>query len=71
MTWDGGDDHFFTGLKSELGLGYADFVMMPDVVYSVMLAEGGEPQNDLTAAECLSEDGDRFWGSWMLKFIQP
>ena len=71
VTWDGGGDHFFTGLKSELGLGYADFAMLPDVVYSVQLAEGGEPKNDLTTAECLSEDGDRFSGSWLLKFIQP
>ena len=71
VTWDGGEDHFFTGLKSELGLGYADFVMTPDVVYTVQLVEGGEAGNDLSAAECLSEDGDRFWGSWMLKFIQP
>jgi hypothetical protein len=71
VTWDGGEDHFFTGLKSELGLGYADFVMTPEVVYRVQLADGGEPENDLSAAECLSEDGDRFWGSWMLKYIQP
>jgi hypothetical protein len=71
VTWDGGEDHFFTGLKSELGMGYGDFVMTPDVVYTVQLAEGGEPENDLSAAECVSEDGERFWGSWMLKYIQP
>jgi hypothetical protein len=71
VTWDGGEDHFFTGLKPELGLGYADFLMTPDVVYSIYLAEGGQSVNDLSAAECLSEEGSRYWGSWMLEFIQP
>jgi hypothetical protein len=71
VTWDGGEDHFFTGLKPELGMGYADFVMTPEVVYSLHLAEGGQAVNDLTAAECLSEDDNRYWGSWMLTFVQP
>jgi hypothetical protein len=70
VTWDGGEDHFFTGLKPELSLGYADFLMTPGVVYSLRLEDGGPTVNDLTAAECLSEDGSRFWGSWMLTFIQ-
>ena len=71
VTWDEGENHFFTGLKPELGLGYADFVMTPSVVYSVRLADGGQPVNDLTAAECQAEDGSRFWGSWLLIFVQP
>lgn len=71
VTWDGGEDHFFTGLKPELGLGYADYLMTPEVVYSLHLAEGGKVVNDLTAAECLLEDGSRSWGSWMLAFVQP
>jgi len=71
MTWDGGEDHFFTGLKPELGQGYADFLMTPEVVYSLQIADGGQAVNDLTAAECLLDDGSRYWGSWMLTFIQP
>jgi hypothetical protein len=71
VTWDEGENHFFTGLKPELGLGYADFVMTPSVVYSIRLADGGQPVNDLTAAECQAEDGSRFWGSWLLIFVQP
>ena len=70
VTWDGGEDHFFTGLKPELSLGYADFLMTPGVVYSLRLVDGGQTVNDLTAAECLSDDGSRYWGSWMLTFIQ-
>ncbi len=71
VSWDGGEDHFFTGLKPELGLGYADFVMTPEVVYSLHLADGSQAVHDLTAAECLLEDESRHWGSWLLSFIQP
>ena len=71
VTWDGGEDQFFTGLKPELGLGYADFLMNPEVVYSLMLIEGGNSVSDLTAAECQLEDGSRYWGSWQLTFTQP
>ena len=71
VTWDGGENHFFTGLKPELGLGYADFTMTPDVVYSLRLAAGGQPVNDLTPAECQADDGSRYWGAWLLVFVQP
>jgi hypothetical protein len=71
VTWEGGEDHFFTGLQPELGLGYGDFAMLPDVYYSIHLAGGGSAVDDLTAAECVSEDESRYWGSWFLTFIQP
>ena len=71
VTWDGGEDHFFTGLQPELGLGYADFVMTPSVVYSISLPDGGQAAVALKAAECVSEAGSRFWGSWFLTFFQP
>lgn len=71
VTWEGGEDNFFTGLKPELGPGYADFLMVPGVVYSLTLVNGGQAASDLAAAECLSADQSQFWGSWMLTFIQP
>ena len=71
VTWTGGEDHFFTGLKPELGLGYADFLMTPGVVYSLSLAEAGQSVDQITAAECIADDESRYWGSWMLTFIQP
>ncbi|MFZ0531622.1 MAG: hypothetical protein WAM09_00445 [Anaerolineales bacterium] len=71
VSWDGGEDHFFTGLKPELGLGYGDFVMTPEVVYSIRLADGGQAVNDLTVAACLADDDSRYWGSWFLTFVQP
>ena len=71
VGWDGGEDHFFTGLKPELGLGYADFSMSPGVVYTLRLAEGGQIIPNLTPTECEAEDGERYWGTWLLVFQQP
>jgi hypothetical protein len=71
VSWEGGEDHFFTGLKPDMGPGYADFTMTPGVVYTLRLADGGEPVEDLTAAECEAEGGSRYWGSWLLVFSQP
>jgi hypothetical protein len=71
VNWEGGEEHFFTGLKPELGSGYADFAMIPEVRYNLRLAAGGEPVQGLTAMECEKADGARYWGSWKLVFIQP
>jgi hypothetical protein len=70
VRWEGGEDYFVTGLKPELNLGYADFLMTPGVEYSLQLASGGEAATGLTALECESEAG-RFWGNWRLTFVQP
>jgi len=71
VTWDGGEDHFFTGLQPELGLGYADFVMTPEVVYSIHLANGDQTAGPLTAAKCVADDNSQYWGSLFLTFVQP
>jgi len=71
VTWQGGEDRFFTGFKPELGLGYADFTMTPGVSYALRLADGGQPVSNLTAQECEAADGQRFYGSWRLVFVQP
>lgn len=78
VTWDGGEappgrgeERFFTGLKPELGLGYADFSLTPGVSYALRLADGGQPVSNLTAQECVAADGQRFYGSWRLVFVQP
>lgn len=73
VTWSGGEERFFTGLKPEFGLGYADFTMTPGVRYTIQLlpsaAAGGQPVNNLEASEC-ETDGKRFWGVWKLNFVQ-
>jgi hypothetical protein len=71
ITWDSGDDFFFTGLKPEIGLGYADFLMDPGVLYQVRMADGGQSVPDITPAECETESGSRYWGSWQLVFTRP
>jgi hypothetical protein len=71
LNWAGGEEHFFTGLKPELGLGYADFAMSPDISYTLRLADGSQLITDLTAEQCTADNGDTIWGSWELIFIQP
>jgi hypothetical protein len=71
VTWSDGEDHFFTGLKPEFGLGYADFRMTLDVLYSLRLVGGSQVITDLLAAECETEEGQRIMGSWELIFVQP
>lgn len=60
VTWDGGDDHFFTGLKPEEDPGYGDFLMTPGAAYTVeLLAAGGGASSpalaDLAAFTCTGD----------------
>jgi len=71
ITWSNGEEHIFTGLKPELGHGYADFLMTPEVTYSVRMADGGTPASELSAPECENTDGDPYLGGLRLTFQQP
>jgi len=72
IQWpDNHEEHFFTGLQPDLGLGYADFTMAEGIVYLVRLADGGAPVSDLTAPTCETSSGDTFWGVLRLTFVQP
>ena len=71
ITWSNGEERIFTGLKPELGHGYADFLMTPDVAYSVRMADGGTPASDLSAPECESSNGELYLGGIRLTFQQP
>ena len=70
VSWDGGEEHFFSGLKPEFGLGYADFEMQTGTVYNLQLASGGETAPGLTPTECQGEDGSVWFGSWRVNYIQ-
>jgi hypothetical protein len=70
VKWDGGQEHIFTGLKPELGNGYADFVMTPGVVYSVQINSGSAVAKDLQTPPCESS-GAKWWGNAILVFRQP
>ncbi|MFQ5923463.1 MAG: hypothetical protein ACE5M4_11530 [Anaerolineales bacterium] len=70
VVWDTGQDHFFTGLKPELGLGYGDFAMTEDVSYTLQLADSQQPITNLAAHECEGEGDEPYLGSWLLQFEQ-
>ena len=72
VSWNTGEDRFFTGLWPEMGEGYADFQMAPGVDYDVTLAgfradtaEG--LSSDLSAGICPT---DTLALNWRLAFQQ-
>jgi len=71
ITWENGEEKFFTGLKPELGSGYADFIMTPDVSYSIQLAAGSDMADGLAAPTCQNPGGDSYHGGIKLTFQQP
>jgi len=71
VTWDGGGEKFFTGFKPEIGNGYADFIMTPNVTYSVQLARGSDIVSGLTTPTCQASNGETFFGGIKLTFQQP
>jgi hypothetical protein len=71
ITWDSGEDVFFTGLKPELGNGYADFQMEPGISYSIQLDLGSEIATDLTGPTCQTSNGETYVGGYKLNFQQP
>ena len=71
VVWDTGQDHFFTGLKPELGLGYGDFTMTVGVIYTVQVVKSESPITGLTAEDCFEDGDESFPGSWLLTFQQP
>ena len=72
VEWDGGFDHFFTGLKPDQGLGYGDFTMNPGIDYTLHLAASpGAVAEGLSAQLCASTSGPNYYGSWLIVFRQP
>ncbi len=68
VEWASGQEHFFTGLKPELGAGYGDFEMAAEERYSVHPANSPNAVvNGLRIPECPDGSG----GSWRLVFQQP
>lgn len=71
ITWDTGGEEFFTGLKPELGNGYADFLMFPDTSHAVQLAVGSEIATNLVPPACQTPGGESYLGGYKLTFLQP
>jgi hypothetical protein len=71
ITWSGGEEHIFTGLKPELGHGYADYLMTPEVTYSIRMADGGTPASGVSAPTCTATDDNTYLGGIRITFQQP
>jgi hypothetical protein len=70
VRWDEEEDHFFTGLKPEMGLGYGDFTMSQGLSYTVTLSGSSETTTELSVEECMEEEVE-YPGSWLLTFVKP
>jgi hypothetical protein len=66
VRWDGQDGHFFTGLKPEVGPGYADFGLAKGQTYQVVVI-GAESQvaQDIVADTC---EGQGYLATWQVVF---
>ena len=71
ISSDAGEESFFTGLKPEIGDGYADYVMQAGTVYSLRVAHSGNPVTGLTAPACPDSNGQTYTGGLKLTFQQP
>ena len=71
ITWNGGENTFYTGLYPLISPGYADLQMATGTVYSLRVGEAGEVVADLRADDCKASDGTIFPGGWKLLFTQP
>lgn len=67
VTWNGGQESFYTGFAPEISPGYADFVMNPKVVYSIRVGEGGETLTGISIPDCLVTS---IVGGYRLKYQQ-
>lgn len=71
VTWDRGEDRFFTGFKPELGNGFADFVMEAGTLYNIRIVTGGAFVPDVSAPVCTDPNGVDYPGGLLLTFQQP
>ncbi len=68
VRWEAGSDHFFTGLKPAVDLGYGDFQMDPDTQYQVELTGLATPVSGVKAPACSRGDGSVYYGGVRLWF---
>ena len=70
VTWSNGEEYIFTGLKPEIGHGYADYLMSPEITYSLRMASGGDQISNLTVPACTASDGSPYNGGLRVTFQQ-
>ena len=71
VSWEAGLQNIFTGLKPELGLGYADFIMTPGLSYTIQIQTAYQAFTGISSPECESADGSMYPGGLVLIFQQP
>lgn len=74
ITWANGEEHFFTGLKPELGFGYADFNMSEQILYTLTIPNGSTSLSGLRSPKCnlpQNQGGKAYPGGIHLEFKQP
>jgi hypothetical protein len=71
VAWENGEDAFFTGFKPEVGNGYADYLMTPNINYTLRLAAGSDIATGLIVPTCQTSSGEAFLGGIKLTFQQP
>ena len=64
--WSGGDEHFFTGLKPEIGSGYADLDLQRGEAYQVVVV-GAESQV-AQGIEALVCENKEYLATWQVLF---
>jgi hypothetical protein len=62
---------FYTGLKPELGLGYADFSAEPGLSYELEIPDSGLVISDIEVPTCQTDSEDSYWGSWEIYITYP
>ena len=62
---------FYTGLKPELGLGYADYSAEPGLTYQLEIPDSGLIITDIEVPTCLNESEESYWGSWEIYITHP
>lgn len=71
ISWANGEEHIFTGLQPENGVGYADYLMSPKINYGIRFVSGGVSIANLAAPDCPNSQGATRMGGLKLVFQQP
>lgn len=69
VHWAAGEDRFFSGLKPEHGLAYADFVMQPGRQYRIEMPGRAAPSREFATGACVDDDGAATLRSWRAVFL--
>jgi len=70
IFWETGEERYYTGEKAEMGKGFIEFAHSPDGIYFLKVGNDGPSGLDFSAAECIDNGGNRYWGAWTFDFQQ-